>query len=56
MSTESERLTRAEWERRVALEGCAQWGHEYEHIINLAGDLIRITCYRCGKTWKVEEL
>lgn len=55
MSSESERLTRAEWERITAQEYCARHGHEYEQIINGRGDLIALSCGRCDKGWKVEE-
>lgn len=37
-------------------ENCLVHGHDYEHIVTGAGDLIKITCPTCGRTWKVEEI
>jgi len=52
----SERLTMEEWQRRQAEVDCARHGHDYEHIVNMAGELLRLVCARCGRAWGVIEL
>lgn len=49
------RYTLAEAERELARRGCRLNGHEYEMLTNGFGDLIRVTCGQCGKSWDVTE-
>lgn len=37
-------------------EDCLVHGHDYEHIVTGEGDLIAITCPRCKRAWRVEEV
>lgn len=36
-------------------ETCLVHGHDYEHIVTGAGDLVQIICSCCGRAWRVEE-
>lgn len=49
------RYTLEEASRELNKRTCAQDGHDFVHIVNGMGDLIRIDCGRCGRTWATVE-
>lgn len=35
---------------------CASIGHDYTHMINSYGELLRVVCIRCQRSWNTEEV
>lgn len=48
--------TLAEAQAVLARRECNRYGHEYAHISEFGGALIRIICDRCGKAWTAAEV
>lgn len=48
-----QRYTLVEAQAELARRKCVRHGHDYNHLRDLGGTLIRIVCSRCGKAWTV---
>lgn len=42
-----------EMRRAVRAEQC-RFGHSFDHIVTGAGELLRVLCANCGKSWNVK--
>lgn len=51
-----ERMTYDEWAERALRKECVDHGHNFEHVVMMyTGQLLRVTCARCGDSWRVTE-
>jgi hypothetical protein len=39
--------------RRVAEADCRANGHDFEHVVEMTGELVQVICGRCGRSWPV---
>jgi hypothetical protein len=51
--TEEVRYTLTEARQVFAKQECMRSGHDYDHIMQGDGELQKLVCSRCGRSWTV---